>query len=90
MQPPPPSTEELRASGLGLCPPERAAQIEAFLLRESECSAVLRTPPADAVVAHRHAAEVARQLSMTANAEGVARARVLSRLRAELAGMVDA
>ena len=44
MQPMPPSTEELRAFGMGLCTPERAAQIEAFLLRHSDCSEALRTP----------------------------------------------
>src|SRR5262245_61741052 len=53
---PPPSADELRAFSLGLCDPDRSAQIEAFLAGAPDCTEILSGAPEDEIVRHLHGA----------------------------------
>src|SRR5436305_1927474 len=47
-----PSTEELQAYSLGKLEPQRAAQIEAFLMAGPDCGAILEAAPEDTLFRH--------------------------------------
>ena len=60
-----PTPEELRAFGLGRCPADRAAEIEAMLENGADFDSVLVSLPDDELLAHlRKAGEITTESKM--------------------------